>query len=42
MRDELNEYRDKIEDHERGSELLKHQYENGEINIDGNLIERDQ
>ena len=41
MRDELNECRDRIENHERDSEFLKHLYENGYIDLNGNSIERD-
>ena len=42
MKDKLNEYKDILEEHERDTELLKHLYENGYLDLDGNPIERNQ
>ena len=41
MKDELNECKERIEDHERDSKIFKSLYERGYIDLDGNLIDRD-
>ena len=38
MKVELNECKERIEDHERDSELLKRLYDNGYIDLDGNPV----
>ena len=41
MKNELDDCRVRLEDHEKDSELLKRLYENGYIDLDGNPIDRD-
>ena len=42
MKEELIAYRERVENHERDTELLKRLYEDGYIDLNGDLINRDQ
>ena len=42
MREELENYKQKLEDHSRDTDLLKKLYDDGFIDIDGNLIRNDR
>ena len=42
MKEELIDYRERVENHERDTELLKRLYEDGYIDLNGDTINRDQ
>ena len=42
MKNELDDCRARLEDHEKDAELLKQLYDNGYLDLDGNPIERNK
>ena len=42
MKEELIDYRERVENHERDTELLKRLYENGYIDLNGDPIDRNE
>ena len=42
MKNELDDCRARLKDHEKDTKLLKQLYDNGYIDLDGNPIERDK
>ena len=40
MKNELNDCKRRIEDHEKDSEILKQLYENGYIDLNGDPVDR--
>ena len=41
MKGELIEWKDRIEDYERDSQLLKRLYDDGYIDLEGNPVDKD-
>ena len=42
MKEEFIDYRERVENHERDTELLKSLYENGYIDLNGDPIDRNK